>query len=172
MKRPWPTLKGDMLADSTNEEILLRLGYYYSLIGKDKESLKYYRKYLSAINAINEYNSRFTRFTRLGYAYFKCGFSKEADYYFNKQIETCKGRLMSVRPGEKIYWLYPLAGVYACQGDKDKAYENLRAFNQARSFTLEWVTLLKTDPIFDSLRNEPEFQKIVRGCRSKIPGGA
>jgi TolB-like protein/AraC-like DNA-binding protein/Tfp pilus assembly protein PilF len=155
------------VADSTNEEILLLLGYYNSLIGNNMESLKHYRKYLSAINDINVYNSRFTRYARLGYAYFKCGFNKEADYYFNKQIETCKTRLMSVRPGEKIYWLYPLAGAYACQGDKDKAYENLRIFNKAQSFTLEWVTLLKTDPIFQSIRNEPEFQKIVKDVEAK-----
>jgi TolB-like protein/AraC-like DNA-binding protein/Tfp pilus assembly protein PilF len=155
------------LKDSANEDILLRLGYYNSLAGQDKESLKYYRKYLSAIKAINEYNSRFTRYTRLGYEYFKCGYSKEADYYFNKQIETCKDRLLSVRPGEKIYWLYPLAGIYACIGDKAKAYETLKTFNHARSFTLEWVTLLKTDPIFNSIRNEPEFQQIVSEVEAK-----
>jgi TolB-like protein/AraC-like DNA-binding protein/Tfp pilus assembly protein PilF len=155
------------LADSTNEEILLRSGYYNSLIGHDKESLKYYKKYLSVINGTNEYNSRLTRYARLGYAYFKCGFRKEADYYFNIQIETCKVRLLSVRPGEKIYWLYPLAGIYACMGDKAKAYENLKTFNHAKSFTLEWVTLLKTDPIFSSIRSEPEFQRIVRDVESK-----
>jgi TolB-like protein/AraC-like DNA-binding protein/Tfp pilus assembly protein PilF len=153
-------------ADSTNENILLRLGYFHSLLGNDKESLKYYKKYLSVKNASND-NSRFTRYNRLGYAYFKCGFRKEADYYFNKQIETCKGRLLSVRPGEKIYWLYPLAGFYACMGDKAKAYENLKTFNHAKSFTLEWVTLLKTDPIFSSIRSEPEFQRIVRDVESK-----
>jgi tetratricopeptide (TPR) repeat protein len=155
------------LTDSTNEVILLRLGYYNSLVGLDMASLKYYKKYLSSINDINEYNSRFTRYIRLGYAYFKCGFRKEAGYYFNKQIEICRSRLMSVRPGEKIYWLYPLAGIYACMGDKNKAYENLKIFNQAQSFNLEWVTLLKTDPIFSSIRNEPEFQNIVRDVEAK-----
>ncbi len=29
------------------------------------------------------------------------------------------------------------------------------------------VSLLKNDPLFDSIRNEPEFQKIVRDVEAK-----
>jgi TolB-like protein/AraC-like DNA-binding protein/Tfp pilus assembly protein PilF len=155
------------LKDSANEYILLSLGYYNSLTGEDKEALKYYKKYLTAINDMDEYNTRLTRFTRIGYSYLKCGFKKQADYYYKKQILICKNRLMSVRPGEKIYWLYPLAGIYAAIGDKKKAYENLNLFNQAKSFTREWVTLLKTDPQFNGIRNESEFQRILKEVESK-----
>jgi hypothetical protein len=72
-----------------------------------------------------------------------------------------------VRPGEKIYWLYPLAGIYSVIGDKKKAYENLNQFNSAKSFTLEWVTLLKMDPQFNNIRNEPGFQRILKEVESK-----
>jgi TolB-like protein/AraC-like DNA-binding protein len=153
--------------DSTNEATLRLLAYYNSLSGHDKESLKYYKLYLSVINARDESNSLYTRYSRIGYAYYRCGYAKEAEYYFKRQIETCKDRLTSVRPGERIYWLYPLAGAYVCMGDKNKAYESLREFNHAQSFTLEWVTLLRTDPIFNTIRGEPEFQKILSDVSAK-----
>jgi hypothetical protein len=52
-------------------------------------------------------------------------------------------------------------------GDKAKAYENLKIFNHLQSFTLGWVTLLKNDFVSDSLRNELEFQQIVRDVEAK-----
>lgn len=68
---------------------------------------------------------------------------------------------------ERIYWTYPLAGVYACQGDKAKAFENLKIFSKNPSFTLSWVNLIKRDPQFDNLREDPEFKNIVRDVESK-----
>jgi TolB-like protein/AraC-like DNA-binding protein/Tfp pilus assembly protein PilF len=166
-KRAVEHFENSYSSNPANEEVLLLLGYYNSLLGYDEESLKYYKIYLSVINDSDEYNTRSTRFSRIGYAYYKCGFRKEADYYLKRQIELCKARLASVRPGEKIYFLYPLAGAYICIGEKEKAYESLRMFDRADSFTKEWVTLLKRDPQFNSIRAEPEFQKILKDVESK-----
>ena len=33
---------------------------------------------------------------------------------------------------------------------------------------LGWVTLIKVDPLFDSLRDEPEFQQIVKDVEAKF----
>jgi TolB-like protein/tetratricopeptide (TPR) repeat protein len=155
------------LKDSTNAGILVLLGYYHSLIGHHKESLKYYKKYISILKVSGQSNPTMTRFTRIGYSYWQNGYKKEAEYYFDKQTEAYTNQSKSVRPGEKIYWVYPLAGVYACRGDKDKVYENLKIFNQNQSFTLEWVMLMKNDPVFNNIRNEPEFQNIIRDVEVK-----
>jgi tetratricopeptide (TPR) repeat protein len=155
------------LTDSTNTEFLVSLGYYNSLIGQYKESLKYYKKYISTYKARGQSTPPFSRITLIGYAYLQNGYGKEAEYYSDRQIEAYNNRLTSVRPGEKIYWIYPLAGIYAYRGDKVKAYENLKIFDHAQSFTLKWVTLIKNDPQFNNIRNESEFQKIVRDVESK-----
>jgi TolB-like protein/tetratricopeptide (TPR) repeat protein len=159
------------LTDSINEEILCHLGYYNSLIGNYQGSLKYYKKYLSILKANGETipNSDFYTHivSHIGYAYLKNRYKKEAEFYFDRQIETINIRLTSIRPGEKIYYLYPLAGLYLSKGDKDKAYKNLKILIQNPSFTLEYVMLLKNDPMFNSIRSEPEFQQIVRDVEAK-----
>jgi TolB-like protein/tetratricopeptide (TPR) repeat protein len=153
------------LIDSTNTGVLDALGLYYSFLGQHKESLKYYKKSISILKASGQTNPTMDPF--IGYAYLQNGYRKESEYYFERLIEAFNNRIKSVPPSEKIYWVYPLAGIYACRGDKDKAYENLKVFNQNESFTLMWVTSIKNNPLFDSIRNEPEFQQIVRDVEAK-----
>lgn len=63
---------------------------------------------------------------------------------------------------------YILAGISAFREEKGKAYENLRIFNKnEKSCWLLWVTLIKNDPFFNNIRNEPEFQQIVRDLESE-----
>jgi hypothetical protein len=62
---------------------------------------------------------------------------------------------------------YDLAGVYAFRGNKEKALENLRAYNQAKQ-TYQWMVMLfKTDPLLRSIRDEPEYKLIVEEIESK-----
>jgi TolB-like protein/AraC-like DNA-binding protein/Tfp pilus assembly protein PilF len=152
--------------DSTNTTVLVLLGYYYSLAGKYDESLKYYKKYIE-VKKSTKTDVLMNQYTRLGFAFLMNGYKSEAGYYFNRQVESYTRRLTSLRPGERIYWTYPLAGVYACQGDKAKAIENLKIFNKNPSFTLSWVNLIKSDPQFDNLREDREFKSIVRDVESK-----
>jgi hypothetical protein len=59
--------------------------------------------------------------------------------------------------------LYQLAEIYAFLGKKDSAYKYLNIFKQYPYSTLYWwLTSIKNDPLFNGIRNEPEFQKIVR----------
>ena len=62
---------------------------------------------------------------------------------------------------------YKLAAVYAFRGEKDKAYENLRIFNQKQRMGFWRETMIKDDPLFDSIRDEPEFQQIVKDVEVK-----
>jgi hypothetical protein len=52
-------------------------------------------------------------------------------------------------------------------GDRDKAYENLRVLARIPVYPIWWVELIKEDPLFDSIKDEPEFQQIVRDVESK-----
>jgi Flp pilus assembly protein TadD len=153
--------------DSTNIETLEMLGYCYSFIGHFEESLKYYKKYVERQKASGQLAFIFSH--RIGYAYFKNGYKKEAEYYFDEQIDYCIDLIKSDRPwSQLLYTYYDLAGVYAFRGDKVKAYKNLEIFNQRQKEEDLWmVSLIKTDPLFDSIRNEPEFQQIVRDVEAR-----
>ena len=105
---------------------------------------------------------------RIGYAYWQNGYKKEAEYYFNEQIKYCNRMIELKRSyGQKLYAYYDLAGVYAFRGEKDKAYKNLRIFNQIQRIPLWMAMLIKTDPLFNSIRNEPEFQQIAKDIEAK-----
>jgi hypothetical protein len=62
---------------------------------------------------------------------------------------------------------YDLAAVYAFTGETDEALANLQMFNQRLRMPLWVVTLIKNDPLLNSIRNEPEFQQIVRDIEVK-----
>jgi len=153
--------------DSTNLTALEFLPEYYSVTGQFKESLKFYKKLLERLKL--EERKSINYLQRIGYVYWKNGVSDSADYYFNKQIENCNE---AIRVGRSSYSsaYYDLAGIYAFKGDKIKAYENLNIYNQrsSRPSINLWIRrFIKTDPLFVSIRNEPEFQQIVKDMDAK-----
>ena len=150
--------------DSTNLGILYNLGFAYSFLGQFKESLKYYKKYVEILKARGRFTSNGMH--RIGYAYWGNGYKKEADYYLDKQLEYSKKNIELKRPGGYAY--YDIAAVYAFRGDKEKVYENLNLLKQRSTVHLWAVTYLKKDPLFNSIRNEPEFQQIIRDFEAKF----
>jgi hypothetical protein len=53
-------------------------------------------------------------------------------------------------------------------GKNEKAFRNLRMYiNQKQIITLWVVSSIKCDPLFNSIRNELEFQQIVRDVEAK-----
>jgi tetratricopeptide (TPR) repeat protein len=161
-------LKKAYAIDSTHVQTLtgFGLGQCYSFLGQFEESLKYYKKFVERKEALGQFY--LIESHRIGYAYFKNGYKKEADYYFDKQIDYCNSQIKFYRPwAQALYPYYDLAGVYAFRGDKEKAYKNLRIFNQRKTESLWMVTLIKNDPLFNSIRNEPEFQQIVKDVETK-----
>jgi hypothetical protein len=69
--------------------------------------------------------------------------------------------------GQRLYPYYDIASIYAFRGDKEKAYKNLRIFNQRQSMPIWAVDFMKRDPLLNNIRNDPEFQQIVKDVESK-----
>ena len=159
--------------DSTNIFTLNLLAQMYGAAGQFEKTLKYAKKFIARGEVLlgTEYFSPGATYHRIGYAYWKNGYGKESEYYFNKQLEECNNQIKTGRPWSQLYYTYyDIAGVYAFRGDKVKAYENLRIFNQRKVESLWMLSLIKNDPLFDSIRKEPEFQQIVRDVEAKYQG--
>jgi TolB-like protein/Tfp pilus assembly protein PilF len=155
-------LKKAYRCDSSNREVVYLIGEYYSFLGKHEESLKYYEKCLE-LGGIGT-----NRYHRIAYAYYQNGDKEKADYYFDKQIEYCLADIKLGRVLAGTYFTYyDLAAVYAFRREKSKSYENLRLFNQKENMPLWLLKYIKSDPLFNSIRNEPEFQQIVRDVEAK-----
>jgi hypothetical protein len=63
---------------------------------------------------------------------------------------------------------YDLAGVYAFLGDREKAYRLLDEMDQLKFYPLWGVNLIKNDPLFDGIRHEERFQRLVRNMERKF----
>lgn len=109
----------------------------------------------------------------IGYAYWQNGYKKEAEHWFNEQkrlsMESIKlGRYYSASVAFGSSGYYDLASVYAFTGEKEKAYEILRKLEHFPIFPLSMVDdIKKYNPLFNSIRNETEFQKIVKDMGDK-----
>ena len=153
-------------AIDANYDLERRLGYNYMFLGQFKKSLKHYEKYIENLRTHGDRD--INNMHRIGYVYWQNGYEKEAEYYFNEQIIICNGLNELQRDHSRnFYTYYDLAGVYAFRGEKDKAFDNLRIFNQKQRVPFWMVILIKNDPLFDSIRDEPEFQQIVSDVEAK-----
>jgi tetratricopeptide (TPR) repeat protein len=156
--------------DSTNDRTLLRLAFYNSLTGNYKESLKYYNKYFFRIrnmNQITSSNEKQKMEYQYGFVNMQLGDTKAADSYNKKALLYYNRFVNSSCEHIKRIFVYRLAALYAGIGEKDKSYENLRILNNEKCFALRDLILIKNDPLFNSIRNQPEFQQIIRNMEAK-----
>jgi TolB-like protein/Flp pilus assembly protein TadD len=159
-------LKKGYAIDSNEIFTLRNLGMSYMFLGQFEESLKYFEKEIERLKEVERLN--LINMVEIGYVYWQNGSKEEAEYYFNEQINYCNSMNELGRAhAQKKYTYYDLAAVHAFRGEKDKAFENLRIFNQRQWMPFWAVSMIKNDPLFDSIRNEPEFQQIVRDVEAK-----
>ena len=146
-------------ANNTNIE-------WYSIEGQHQEAYMAAQKEIKQLKISGELPLVYSH--RIGYSFWKVGKFNEADCYFKDQI---KFGTESIKMGRGIVGLkaaqYDLAATYAFLGDKVKAYQYLDEFNTMNIYPLWWVSLAKHDPLFDKIRNEERFQKILRNMESK-----
>jgi tetratricopeptide (TPR) repeat protein len=152
--------------DTSNTSIINELVVYYMFSGQYDESLKYHKKYeqLKVLEKFAEDNLH-----HIGYVYYRNGYKEEAEYYFDRKAELCNIEIELGRPSKQNFEVYyDLAAIYAFRGEKDKAYENLRIFNQLEIVHFGMMNFIKIDPLFNSIRSESEFQQIVKEAESKF----
>ena len=138
----------------------------HSFLGQNEEYLEYVKKYEARYKTHDETNPSWIFY--IGHAYWVNGFKEEAEYYFDAGLEYYNKLLERDRHfARDIYIFKSLAAMYAFLEDKDKAYKYLRRMNQSQRFPHFEIKDLKNDPLFESIRDEPEFQQIVRDVEAK-----
>lgn len=105
---------------------------------------------------------------RIGYVLLMAGKKDEAEYYIDQQIKYGLESIKLGRSNSKDKTAhYDLAAAYALKGDKGKAYQHLDELNKKKTHPLYGINLIKHDPLFNSLREEPRFQAIVKNMEAK-----
>jgi hypothetical protein len=57
---------------------------------------------------------------------------------------------------------YDLAGLYAFLGQKEKAWQYLRAFDEEGVWGFGSPYFIQVDPLFENLRNDPKFKQMLQ----------
>ncbi|MGW8315917.1 MAG: tetratricopeptide repeat protein, partial [Bacteroidales bacterium] len=152
--------------DPLNTVALDRLAYNLMFLGDFERSYRYYaemEKYRATDQEI-DINDRH----RIGYVLWKTGMKEEANKFFDLQEQYCKDMIQLGRwHATSGFAYYDLAGVYAFRGEKERAMENLKIFNRREVNGIWMVTLINDDPLFDGIRDDPEFRQIVRDVEAK-----
>jgi TolB-like protein/tetratricopeptide (TPR) repeat protein len=153
--------------DSTRPRSYLLMGNNYCFLGQFEKALSCYKKAYDSRRDIPEHLSSFIMI-RLGQTYLNLGKEEEATYYLNRarDLEIEREKLGRIGQNETQKY-HGHAGMFACMGEKDKAFENLRLLSQIQHIPVWIVIQLKVDPLFNSIRDEPEFQQIVRDIETK-----
>lgn len=93
----------------------------------------------------------------LGYLYHQLGRKEEARKIFEEEISRLETHL-------KKKWSYTnlcLARIHAFQGDRKKAMKYLSSYAK-EGFDDGWQDFILIDPYFENIREDPEFQVIVK----------
>jgi TolB-like protein/lipopolysaccharide biosynthesis regulator YciM len=152
--------------DSTDLDVIFRLGMVHSYLGLNEEYLEYIKENHIISETLDKLNPNII--FRLGHAYWVNGFKEEAEYFFNEGLRFHNEMLeVGIHYFSEYWTFYSLAAAHAFLADNDKAYENLRLMNQRPRMPKWMIKDLNNDPLFDSIRDEPEFQQIVRDVEAK-----
>jgi tetratricopeptide (TPR) repeat protein len=152
--------------DTTNIDVLWRIGNTYVFLEKYNEALKWFKRFLKHPDYFGYVS--IVGHNRIGLAFWKNGFKDEARLYFEKHVNylTRADELGRTSQGS-FENAYDIAGVYAFLGEKEKAYEKLRFASRSQIENLYFSTYVKNDATFESYRNDPVFQQYVRDVEAK-----
>jgi Tfp pilus assembly protein PilF len=78
----------------------------------------------------------------------------------NGEPDEAMNILNGLLNGDKYVTAYDIAAIYVALGDQENA---LNWLEKAFEIRTDQITYIKTEPRFDSLRNQPRFQALIRG---------
>jgi len=105
---------------------------------------------------------------RIGYTFYQVGKFKEADDYFRQQIRYSEESIKLNRGyAQNKSAHYDLSATYAFLGDKSKAYKHLDEFNTMDYIGFNYISFVEGDPMYESIRTEERFRKIVQDMKDK-----
>jgi len=99
---------------------------------------------------------------KIGLILSELGKTQESQTYFQDYLEYARND-----PG--IYRDLSLAAYYSFNGDIDRALEHMKLFSEQENYPYWYILFLEMDdPLFDPLKDLPEFQKILREINVKF----
>ncbi len=150
-----------------DQNVVDALGWTHYLSGNLAEAATYWSMYKELENNFTD-RSQYVPFRhRLAYLYWLEGRKDEAQELFEEEmtldLESQQG-LRGFGAWSKGSYYYDLAAVNSFLGNKEEALAWLDS-TSTKGFMS--VLLLQRDPLFDNIRHEPDFQRLIRTLEEK-----
>jgi tetratricopeptide (TPR) repeat protein len=132
---------------------------------------KDYRNSLRKFQAYDSLSSfSLNHMLRLGYLYSVTGNKEKGKDCFNEQIVISRENIRLNRwyanQFKEAY--YDLAGLYFFTGDREEGFKYMEEFGK-QPFVPSWlIEQMKTDPLFDGVRDTEEFKTIISRFEERI----
>ena len=137
-----------------------RLGYVYYLQGRYEDALREYERGLAFVASSDHALKERTAIEinmKMGAAYHRLMRAADARRHFDRALKM-HGAL-TARGADDPFTRYYIAGVFALQGDADKAFDSLQRVS-ARYPELTAARMVR-DPDLESLRGDPRFAALA-----------
>lgn len=146
--------------DTTRLDVLQELGKICYLLRDYETAYKYFKKF-SDIRT--QYNLDIYKHidAHIGFVYEEMGFIEESKKYFNDYKNY-------VDTNTSIYKNLELAMYYAYYNDKEKSIEHFKLFSQEDDYHYWIILFLEMDPLWQNVKDDPEFQKVFDTIESKF----
>ncbi len=133
------------------------------------------RNYLKALEIVQLYNNETINSGDTirpnsihGYVYLKNGLENEANYHFDGSIKRLKKEIeLNQKNAQRFESHFKLAEIYSATGEKKQALHYLKEIKNRKTIPKYGLIWLKENPMFDNIRNEPEFAEILKDVEAK-----
>ncbi len=157
-EKAYQLVKEEHRRDTTDWEI--DLFQYCTFSGHHKEAYEYAKKYVDCCKKAGVPVTP-RRLHRIGYAYFKAGKTEEAKQFFNQELQNYLNQNEGEGPKNEDVLNLVQAADYIILGEKEKAFKFL-IYNSKYSMPKWQLTVFQYDPVFDCIRSDPRFQKVLK----------
>ena len=146
--------------DSTRLDILQEVGKSYYFMRDYESAYQYYKRYIEIKEALN-LDIYHSENAKIGVVLAKIGRIEESDKYLNEFKDYAEN-------DQSIYKHISLASYYSYKGNVEKAIEHLKLFSEQEHYHYWTVILIPVDPLFDNLKDLPEFKSIFNDLEANF----
>jgi TolB-like protein/AraC-like DNA-binding protein/Tfp pilus assembly protein PilF len=148
--------------DSTNLDALANMGAAYGILEEYEKSLKCFENLIDILNA--SVNKQYPFLAGIGIAYWYNGNLEMADYYLEQALEKLNKNIELHRGTASIF---KRASLFAFLGMKEEALKDLTEYYDLEGIHYDNLNRMIHTPLFDNLRDDPEFQQILHSMEVK-----
>lgn len=136
------------------------LGRTYYLLRDYANALEHYQK-AAEIRSNQNLPDYGPRIGRLAVIYLNKGETKKSGEYINLYFEFAESQDGNARH-------FHLCGAYSLKRDKKNAIEQMEKYSRLKDYNYFQIRLFKDDPIFDYIRNMPQYDQLLSEIETKF----